>query len=110
MAAVGRPFSIDDRPGTPRRVVESINSYELKDRGQVALALRFTDQSNGVFLSDVLVIPEPSSLLLLCVGAVACGGVARGNALRRGFKPTAIREERPARGDTGVSLMPSEFE
>jgi hypothetical protein len=43
----------------------------LNDAGQIALRATFTDGSSGVFVSDALTVPEPSTAMLLCSGA-AC--------------------------------------
>ncbi|QEG36264.1 DUF7453 family protein [Bythopirellula goksoeyrii] len=42
----------------------------FNDLGQVAFRARFTDGSSGIFVSDLVAIPEPSSSLLLCIAVV----------------------------------------
>jgi hypothetical protein len=42
----------------------------FNNRGQLAFHARFTDDSRGIFVSNVVAIPEPNSLLLLALGLV----------------------------------------
>jgi hypothetical protein len=39
----------------------------FNDNGQIVFWARFTDDSTGVFVSNVVAIPEPASLLLACI-------------------------------------------
>ena len=52
----------------------------FNERGQVAFYATFTDGSSGVFVSNVVAVPEPTALLLM-VGAL--GAVDRRGTRRR---------------------------
>jgi hypothetical protein len=47
----------------------------FNDRGQVAFWARFTDGSSGIFVSNLVAIPEPSAIIL--VGIPALGMLLR---------------------------------
>jgi hypothetical protein len=48
---------------------EEQNQY-FNERGQVAFVARFTDGSEGIFVSDVATVPEPGSLALISIGLI----------------------------------------
>ena len=43
----------------------------FNDRGQLAFAATFTDGTSGVFVSDLVAIPEPTAALLIVVAVVS---------------------------------------
>ena len=45
----------------------------LNDSGQLVFRATFVDGSSGIFVSNVLAIPEPDTLVIACVGLFACG-------------------------------------
>jgi hypothetical protein len=49
----------------------------FNERGQVAFSASFTDGTSGIFVSDVVAVPEPSSLLLPLVAFVCTLPFAR---------------------------------
>ncbi|MEM9185937.1 MAG: hypothetical protein AAGB00_05510 [Planctomycetota bacterium] len=83
IAREGTPFDVVNGEGeTEQRIIDLI-SFEsasggsdgrgtgLSDNGEVAFLLRFTDGSEGVFVAQSSVIPEPSGLLMLGFFALA---------------------------------------
>jgi hypothetical protein len=50
-------------------------SSNFNDRGQIAFTARFTDGSSGVFVSDLMMIPEPGTAVMGVV-AMAASGIA----------------------------------
>ena len=55
---------LDVAPGDTRQI-EIIHLTGLNDRGQLALSARFTDGSQGIFISNRVAIPEPSLFALI---------------------------------------------
>jgi hypothetical protein len=47
----------------------------LNDSGELVFRATFADGSSGIFVSNVLAIPEPDSLVIACLGLFACGCV-----------------------------------
>jgi hypothetical protein len=45
----------------------------FNDQGQLTFLAEFTDGTNGIFVSDMATLPEPSSALILLLGLVAVG-------------------------------------
>lgn len=45
---------------------------QLNDSGLVSIAATFTDGTSGVFVSNALAVPEPSTLLLAALGIALC--------------------------------------
>lgn len=43
----------------------------FNNRGQLAFSVSFTDGTAGIFVSNRVAVPEPSTLLLLCFGSLA---------------------------------------
>ena len=62
----------------------------FNDRGELALELRFTDGTSGMFLF----VPEPSSIVIAAVGAIACLAVAGRNRAKRSTAVTCRRSRR----------------
>jgi hypothetical protein len=76
---------VDSGPGFDLRVVSNFSTYDdvnvfgqgtsnqdgrpsfFSGRGQIAFWAQFTDGSTGVFLSNVVAIPEPTSVSLLAI-------------------------------------------
>jgi hypothetical protein len=54
----------------------------FNDRGQLAFFAFFTDGSSGVFVSNVVAVPEPTTTTLLLLGMLGCG-VRRNHARRQ---------------------------
>lgn len=84
----GQPF---DLGGGDFRVIESVYSAHLNNHGQLALSLKFTDNTSGVFL--ISVVPEPSPLAAGLVGVSTWCGAGR----RRRWQacPTASGRQAP---------------
>ena len=53
----------------------------FNDRGQLAFSARFTDDSRGVFVSNLVAVPEPSSILMLIAFTVTTMGRNARNAV-----------------------------
>jgi hypothetical protein len=55
-----------DRNGLLRLIVRKGDPVEVafNDRGQLAFGAGFTDGSSGIFISDLVAIPEPVSFAL----------------------------------------------
>lgn len=49
----------------------------FNNRGQLAFHAKFTDDTAGIFVSNLVAIPEPSSLLLLALGVVGACSLQR---------------------------------
>ena len=91
IAREGDLLDVDDGPRTDFRKVSFLNfnrpnrlriarTSGFNDLGQVAFRATFTDGTSGVFVSNLVAVPEPSSLALLalrCCGAVASGADQR---------------------------------
>ena len=45
----------------------------FNDRGQVAFLATFTDGSSGLFVSNLVAVPEPDTGLLCCLVVMAMG-------------------------------------
>jgi hypothetical protein len=69
----GEMLDVDDGPGIDMRTVQDIllGGDFLNDRGQVAFHARFTDGSRGIFISNVVAVPEPSSVGLIAICLLA---------------------------------------
>jgi hypothetical protein len=52
IARTGSAFDVDDGPGVDSRTINQFGSWKINDFGQIALSLRFTDGSWGVFVSN----------------------------------------------------------
>jgi len=79
----GDMLDVDDGPGTDFRMVSTLDfgpfegsgnedgrASSFNDLGQVAFSVIFADRSRGIFVSNLVAIPEPSTLLLAAlVGA-----------------------------------------
>jgi hypothetical protein len=48
------------------------NASGFNDRGQIAFLATFADGSSGLFVSDLVAVPEIDARLLFCVAAAAC--------------------------------------
>ena len=70
---IGDQLDIVDGPASDLRTVSglSFGGEGFNDLGQVAFRAEFTDGSSGIFVSNLVAVPEPSSLLLL--GAIGIG-------------------------------------
>lgn len=71
IALGGEELSIGDGD---TRTVFTVYDPAINDLGQVVFQAYFTDGSQGIFISDAVVVPEPSSLMLmawaLCIAAL----------------------------------------
>lgn len=66
VARVGDLMDVDDGPIVDLRQIQTLNFYQgFNDSGQLAFSAIFTDGSSGVFISNIVAIPEPSHLSLL---------------------------------------------
>jgi hypothetical protein len=80
IAREGQELDIDDGPGVDMRTIGSISTRTfdatgqfLNDRGQVLFWATFTDGSKGLFLSDLVAVPEPCCFTLVAtLAAVLC--------------------------------------
>jgi hypothetical protein len=79
IAKVGDTIDVDDGPGVVLRTIqhlvihddvhkESGHATGFNDWGQVAFVAQFTDNSWGVFVSNAVAVPEPTTLVLLLYG------------------------------------------
>jgi hypothetical protein len=50
---------------------ESGYSSGFNERGQVAFSASFTDGTSGIFVSDLVAVPEPSAFFLLSIGSAS---------------------------------------
>ncbi len=89
IAREGDHLDVDDGPGTDLRTIDSLNFRKehggefgrrsgFNDLGQLAFWASFTDGTSGIFVSNLVAVPEPSSLALLVLAGVAmlrCGGL-----------------------------------
>ncbi|WP_428307662.1 DUF7453 family protein [Lacipirellula sp.] len=77
----------DDASNPDLRMVSYVDlfgdrKWSLNDRGQIAFHARFTDGSEGIFVSNAVAIPEPAAAVLLAL-AVAPMLARRGAFFRR---------------------------
>ncbi len=79
IAREGDLLDVDDGSGTDLRTISRLSfiantgngdgrASGFNDLGQLAFLARFTDGTSGVFLSDLVAIPEPSSVVLSALG------------------------------------------
>ena len=82
IARTGQLINVSDDPLNPQ--LRGITSLEFiggtgnedgrrsafNDRGELVFSARFTDGTEGVFVSSLVAIPEPVSLAILCVALV----------------------------------------
>jgi hypothetical protein len=85
IVAAGSLIDVDNGLGVDLRTVSSVSmvanesfnggignedgvASAFNDRGQLAFSATFTDGSRGVFVSDVVAVPEPAAGCLLCLG------------------------------------------
>ncbi len=80
IARKGDLLDVDDGPGTDFRTIKFLDfstntgnvddwASGFNDLGELAFLASFTDGTQGVFISDLVAIPEPTSLVL---GALVC--------------------------------------
>ena len=91
IAREGEPFDVSDDPTIPDlRIIRSLSFLVgtgnedgrpsgFNDRGQLAFAAAFTDGSEGIFVSNLVAVPEPSTLLMALFAVVS---LAAGRDLR----------------------------
>ena len=67
----GDTLDVSDDPQFPElRTIERLyfqGDDGFNDRGQLAFVAQFTDDTSGVFVSDLVAIPEPTSLSILVI-------------------------------------------
>ena len=81
----GAEMDVDEGPGTDFRTVKKL-SFGLtrsgppfyrpnifNDRGQLAFSASFTDGTSGIFVSNLVAIPEPTGAMLLFTTLAVCG-------------------------------------
>jgi hypothetical protein len=74
IALEGALLDVSDNPlQTDLRTVLDLDfrSAGFNDRGQLAFYALFTDGSRGIFISDLVAVPEPQAAVLCLAGAVA---------------------------------------
>ena len=98
-------MDVDDGPGTDLRTVlevffvggsstvsglfpagtgnEDGRPSSFNDSGQLTFGALFTDGTSGVFVSNLVAVPEPSATVLLALGALGVLGLGRGRRARR---------------------------
>ncbi len=69
-------------------------SGDFDDLGNVAFSIRFADDTSGVFVSDLVAIPEPGTLVLLGIGgAILAVGLRRRKLGSRPLATTMIQPD-----------------
>ncbi len=84
IAREGDLLDVDDGPGTDFRMIRNLTFGHHKstgnedgrasgfnDLGQLAFRATFTDGTSGIFVSNLVAVPEPSSLALLALAGLA---------------------------------------
>jgi len=66
------------------------NGTGFNDRGQLAFWASFTDGSDGIFVSNLVAVPEPSALLLLTVGGCLFLTAMRRSGLKQMYDRRSI--------------------
>ena len=65
-------------PGYSLRGFSGLHQYSsFNDLGELVFAVTFSDDTSGVFVSDIAALPEPSSTVLLLIGMTALGSRRR---------------------------------
>ena len=84
IAREGNLLDVDDGPGVDLRTIRALifsggtgnedgRRSGFNDLGQLAFRARFTDGTEGIFVSNLVAVPEPSAILLaLLLGLFAC--------------------------------------
>ncbi|MEO1497451.1 MAG: hypothetical protein AAFV43_09905 [Planctomycetota bacterium] len=76
LAVAGGMLNVSDDATRPdwREVerVSGVGNHNFNDRGQIAFQAWFTDGTSGVFVSDVIAIPEPAGFWLSLIAVGAC--------------------------------------
>jgi len=98
IARIGGQIDVDDGPGVDLRTIQDLpfQTFDggssnmtgnedgrmsgFNDRGEVVFRASFTDGSQGVFVSNVVAIPEPSSVMLL-MSLLVCLALLRGPSM-----------------------------
>lgn len=73
IALEGDTIAVDTGDQNDLRTISrlvALPGRSFNDRGQIAFMASFTDGTSGVFVSNLVAIPEPSSILLACFGVV----------------------------------------
>jgi hypothetical protein len=93
LARSGQVIAVDDGTSLTLRTIARVFTEEgdatggqstgLNDAGQVALLIRFTDGSSGVFRSEPIPVPEPAACTVAITGAGLLFGCAMAKTLRR---------------------------
>jgi len=79
IAREGDLLDVDDGPGTDFRTIRNFGfnvssgnedgrGSGFNDLGQLAFRVTFTDDTSGIFISSLVAVPEPNSLLLALIG------------------------------------------
>lgn len=85
IALEGDLLDVDDGPGTDFRTIRELSFYGrsgnddgfrsgFNDLGQIAYRAAFTDGSEGIFISNLVMVPEPTSLSLVALAILCTGG------------------------------------
>ncbi len=88
IARTGDLLNVDDGLGTDFRTISSLSfvggtgngdgrSSAFNDMGQLAFRADFTDGSSGMFVSNLVAVPEPTALLLAVAGLLNMSATRR---------------------------------
>lgn len=90
IARTGDLLDVDDGPGTDFRTINSLSLGRFNNLGQLVFRATFTDSSSGIFVSNLVAIPEPSTLFL---GAFAAAWMLVGKRRQSVGSPDSCRAE-----------------
>ena len=94
IALTGELLDVDDGPGTDFRTISKLNFHRkvpefiwspvdptpqsgFNDLGQVVFYAEFTDGSSGIFVSNLVAVPEPAAAGLLLFALLSAGMLFR---------------------------------
>ena len=87
IARGGDLLDADDGPGTDFRTINNLSLSSASDAygpvngfndlGQLAFTASFTDGTSGVFVSNLVAVPEPACWVLMVVGVLGLGASRR---------------------------------
>jgi hypothetical protein len=77
----GDTLDVDNGPGSNLKTIGTLgvinnagffeHHFQINDLGQIAFPVIFTDGSQGLFVSNLIAVPEPRACLLLALAAAA---------------------------------------
>lgn len=103
IAFPGQMIDVDNGPGADLRTIASVNMVSIdsfnggtgnqdglpsafNELGQIAFSVVFIDGSQGVFVSNLVAVPEPRTLMLVIVGALAVAARGRNKNPRQTYR------------------------